>query len=614
VRRAPRVHGGIVRGFVSSRDDASAAVETARPRHAPPRERGACVAQPHWSRGLLPAAVVAAVALGASANTLWNGFVYDDVQNVLRNPWLREPHRLGEAFTHHAAAFDSQFRTSFFRPLMHVIYAAVIAAAGFEAWAFHAVNLLAHAAVSVCVYALLRRWTEAGNAARGRLDLALVGALVFAVHPIHAEAVAWIAGITDLSYSCLGLAGFLLLTREPVSRRSVAFGLTLLFGAMLCKEPAIVLAGVVGVAMVARGDLRTPLGRHHAFRVVGGLAAIAFTYLLLRGLALGGMAGGDRRVDVTAVTGVATAIALLGTYFVMLLAPTGLTPIHDFRVVTTLADARLWGGIAILSAVGGLVWMLRKRPGALVGAALLVFPLLPATYVPALGEGLFAERYLYLPLAGALLLAVVAVEELSRWKKQPSRPIALGARAAIAAVLVACTAATYTRNAVWRNALTLWSDAVEKTPSSAAAHELLGFAQLTSGEPANAVETLSRVLALDPERVDARLNLGSALAAVGRLDEAGIEIERALPFRPTTAEAYGVLGYIRASQNRLDDAAWAYGRALQLNPMLADVHHGLAIVAANRGDLAVALVHFQEAVRLDPGNAMYHANLSRITQ
>jgi Flp pilus assembly protein TadD len=205
----------------------------------------------------------------------------------------------------------------------------------------------------------------------------------------------------------------------------------------------------------------------------------------------------------------------------------------------------------------------------------------------------------------------VAVEELSRWKKQPSRPIALGARAAIAAVLVACTAATYTRNAVWRNALTLWSDAVEKTPSSAAAHELLGFAQLTSGEPANAVETLSRVLALDPERVDARLNLGSALAAVGRLDEAGIEIERALPFRPT-AEAYGVLGYIRASQNRLDDAAWAYGRALQLNPMLADVHHGLAIVAANRGDLAVALVHFQEAVRLDPGNATYHANLSLI--
>jgi protein O-mannosyl-transferase len=550
--------------------------------------------------------------LAASANTLWNGFVYDDVQNVLRNPWVREPHRLFEAFTHHAAAFDSQFQSSFFRPLMHVIYAAVVAASGYEPWAFHAVNLLVHAVVSVCVYALLRRWTVGGSTGRGRLDLALVGALVFAVHPIHTEAVAWIAGITDLSYSCLGLGAFLLLTREPASRWDVGSGLALLFGAMLCKEPAIVFAGVIAVAMVARGDLDTAPGRRHALWVLAAVASVVLAYLLLRGLALGGMAGGDRRVDVTVVTGVATAIALLGAYFVKLVVPTGLTPIHDFRVVASLADARLWGGIAVLCAVGALVWALRKRPGALVGAALMVFPLIPATYAPALGEGLFAERYLYLPLAGALLLAAVAVEELSLWKKQPSRPVALGARAVIAVALVACAVATYAQNAVWKDALTLWSDAVEKTPSSATAHEYLGFAQLTSGEPAKAVVTLTRVLALDPERVDARLNLGSALAAVGRLEEAGIEIERALPFRPNMAEAYGVLGYVRSAQHRLDEAAWAYGRALQLNPMLADSHHGLAIVSANRGDLDAALIHFQEAVRLDPGNATYRANLSRL--
>jgi protein O-mannosyl-transferase len=567
--------------------------------------------QPVRFRGLVSAALAASVALVASANTLWNGFVYDDVQNVLRNLWVREPHRLFEAFTHHAAAFDPHLQTSFFRPLMHVIFAAVVAASGFEPWAFHAVNLLVHAVVSVCVYALLRRWTLAGRTSRGRLDLALVGALVFAVHPIHTEAVAWIAGITDLSYSCLGLAAFLLLTREPASRWYVGFGLVLLFGAMLCKEPAIVFAGVIAVAMVARGDLDAAPGRRHALWVFGAVAAVVFAYLLLRGLALGGMTGDDRRVDVNAITGAATGIALLGAYLVKLLLPTGLTPIHDFRVVTTLADARLWGGTFVLCAVGALVWALRKRPGALVGAALMIFPLLPATYVPALGEGLFAERYLYLPLAGALLLAILAVEELSNWKT-PSRLLALGAKAAVAVAVVVCAGATYTRNAVWKDALTLWSDAIEKTPSSVAAHEYLGFAQLTAGQPEHAVGTLRRVLTLDPERVDARLNLGSALAAVGRLDEAGIEIERALPFRPNMAEAYGVLGYVRSAQQRLDEAAWAYGRALQLNPMLADVHHGLAIVAANRGDLALALVHFQEAVRLDPGNATYHANLSLI--
>jgi Flp pilus assembly protein TadD len=296
---------------------------------------------------------------------------------------------------------------------------------------------------------------------------------------------------------------------------------------------------------------------------------------------------------------------MLGEYVRLLLLPFGLSAVHDYRVATSILDPRVLAGAAVAAGVGALTFRFRRAPAAALGIALLLFPLVPALYVPALGEALIAERYLYLPSAGLALLVAVA------WDAWPwRRPAGTWTRAAAAAVLVVAGAATtIDRNRVWHDDLTLWTDAAKKAPGSAAAHEYLGFALLTAGQPTAAASSLSRAIEIDPTRHDARTNLASALAALGRSEEAMVQLEPVLAARPLSAEAHAILGYALAARGRLPEAAAAYRRALQLDASLARVHNALGVVLAQLAEPESAAAEFREAMRLDPSNPAASTNL-----
>ncbi len=573
------------------------------------------------------ALVVAAVAFATSANAILNGFVFDDLQNVLQNPWIRDWTRLGEAFTSQMAAFDPKYQTSYYRPFMHVIFAACYSAFGPKPWGFHLVVLLFHVAASACVYVLLARWAGAPASSESQEPRArpppgwlraaasgpLVGGLLFAAHPIHAEAVAWNAGVVDLSYSLFTLLALLSATGPGSGRPHRLFlAPALFFVGLLCKEPGLMLLPLVLAAFAARGDFAVPSRRRDAFRQLAGLAAALIAYLAARINALGSLmgGGGEWRVPVGLVDGMMTAVALFGEYVKTLVAPVRLSAVHGLAVVSTPLHPRFAIGAAIAMGLALMAWRARRHPGAVLGFALLALPLLPALYVPVLGEGLLAERYFYLPSAGAALLVAVALD---------ARPAlarcAVVLRAAAAGLTVAvCAAATVQRNAVWRDDRSLWADAVRKEPGSAAAHEYLGYALLTHGQPEAAAASLTRALDLDPGRIDARTNLASALAVLGRSQEAIAHVEAVLRQQPRLAEAHAVLGDALAAQGRLEDAIAAYQSALALNPSLAAVHNSVGIAYAQIGQHRLAVVHLGEAVRLDPGNQDFARNLALLLQ
>ncbi len=553
--------------------------------------------------------VVAFAALAAYANTLSGGFVYDDIDNVLRNPWIREPGRLGEAFTHHMAAFSPAYDTSYYRPLMHVIFAGAESLFGLNAWGYHLVQLLLHMASCVVVFVLLVRFTDGGEksaAAPGQLQGAFVGAILFAVHPIHIESVAWISGVVDLSYSLAVLLTLLALTSTNPWRR-LLLAPAIFFVALLGKEPAVMLIPIFAILAVARGDLKERKGRRQLVAVAAGLGVALTVYLVLRVAALGGLmgTGGAQRVTVGIRDGLLTAVALFGKYAGLLLLPVNQTALYDFPVAREFADPRVWMGIAAVGAAAILAWQLRRNPGAVLGMALLSLPILPALYVPVLGNGLVAERYLYLPSAG---LALLAARAWNAWARR--RPSWFRAWAAAAAVLViAGGAATFSRNRVWHDEIALWTDAARKSPRSAAVHAHLGFALYSGGQPEAAVASLSRAIELDPDKSDAHVNLAAALLALGRVDEALVELDGTLSAHPRIPEAHGLLGYALAAKGRLPEAVVAYRRALDLDPRLAASHNGLGIVLAQLGDIVSAADEFKQAIRLDPQNPGYSKNL-----
>jgi protein O-mannosyl-transferase len=206
-------------------------------------------------REAIAVAVPVVAALAVSTSCLANGFVWDDRFAILRNPWIRELQRLPEAFTRDLAGFVPGYTTSYYRPLMHVIYALAHAVFGFRAWGFHLVNVLVHAAVTACVAALALRRPEGAeppDASPPHADTiapatgAIVGATLFAVTPLHADAVAWLGGITDLSAALFGILSILAACGPRGSGRTrLVIAPLLLLAAMLCKEPAIMIAPVV---------------------------------------------------------------------------------------------------------------------------------------------------------------------------------------------------------------------------------------------------------------------------------------------------------------------------------------------------------------------------------
>ena len=148
------------------------------------------------------------LALALFAGTFWSGFVFDDAHQILNNPWIRDFRHLSQIFNSDVWAFAGK-DSNYYRPLMHVVYAGIYVTLGPIPWAFHLVNVLLHSAVTIVFFVLVLRILRDGYIGGHEMKgtAALLAASMFAAHPIHTEAVAWVGGLPDvgctLFLSCL---------------------------------------------------------------------------------------------------------------------------------------------------------------------------------------------------------------------------------------------------------------------------------------------------------------------------------------------------------------------------------------------------------------------------
>ena len=502
----------------------------------------------------LAACSVAIVAIVVHLASLRNGFVYDDVPQVVENPWIRDPASLGEVLTSGAWSYAGT-ASNYYRPVMHVVYTIVYQAFGLNPAGFHLANLILHAAV--CVLAFL-----ASELLLSDSLVALGVALLFAVHPVHTEAVSWIGGVPDLAAALFCLAALVLhATAESGWRRAIAAAL-LLLGA-LSKEIALVFPAVLLAWDVAR---RRPLriGHHAPYLLVIAL------YAGLRAHALGAVAPVRRHPELDAVGVAVNVLPLLADYARMLVVPARLTVFHAFAPVASV-DARVLAGIAVVVATAiGTLLLWRRARGAWFALVVLVLPLLPALYIPGVGENPLAERYLYVPSLGFLwLVAFGAIAAMRR-----SQALRLPIAAACGIVVVLFSVQSAARQKVWRSDLTLWEEAVARSPGAPIAH----------------------------------YNLAAALAAQGRLEEAIAEYQAALRIQPS-AVAFTSLAAVESQAGREDRAAAALRDAIAVDPRYAPAWNDLGVIALRAGRVEEAGAMFRRAVALDPGLAVARQNL-----
>lgn len=449
-------------------------------------------------------------------------FVYDDTVQILENPWIKAE-SFKEIFTNDVWGFTSMDTTKYYRPMMYVVYILVHSVFGMSPFGFHLANVLFHACVSIAVFFLIERLLI--DTEKKTLG-AFFGALVFAVHPIHTEAVAWVGCLPETAFSVFALLAIICYIDKRIMLSAAFFGVALFF-----KETAI-----VTVALIAAYDVifkrinRVPDNRiwiYLSFIMTAGL------YLIIRAYAIGGVVVvSGRHEELSTAQYLLNVFPLFMDYLSLLLFPFKLNVFHVFRPVFGLTEPKAIAGVAVVTAFAVTAYAIRKRPAALFGMAFILIPLLPVFYIPALGENTMAERYLYLPSVGlSIIIGYVIVSiDSGIWRK--TALILLGAVASIYILM------TVSRNTVWKNDVVLWEDSVSKSTDGSIPHSELGYAYHMAGDLDKAVDEYNRALSLNRQHFIAQNDLGNVYMKLGRLDDAIRHYRFAVELKPEVPEFY----------------------------------------------------------------------------
>jgi tetratricopeptide (TPR) repeat protein len=444
----------------------------------------------------------------------------------------------------------------------------------------------------------------------GFLSFPFIAGLLFAVHPIHTEAVAWVAGLPDLSFTFFFLLSFALYIRsttgKAVHKGYYSLSIVLFFLSALSKEPALtlplILMGYDSLFADPDAGFWSRWKRYVPYFIV------AAVYFGLRLYALGGIAPERRHEHLSALQHVINVFPLFSNYLGKLLLPVNLNAFYVFHPIASLFETTGILSVAVTVAFAGITAVAyRKNRMVCFWLLFIVVPLLPAFYIRGLGLNTFAERYLYLPSVG--FVAIVAMFLTKMAEKSSRGTIAL--IGALALVTGLYSLGTIKRNAVWRSDYTLFEDTARKSPDSAIAREKFATALMEQGRLDEAIQLYKSALALDYSLDDVHTNLGIAYYRKGMLDQA-IEEERiSIKMNPDMPEKHFNLAQQLADKNLWGEAIREYEIAIKLDPNFADAHNGLGFSCAMVGSIDKAIEHFGIAARLAPDNPMYVKNLSR---
>ncbi len=554
--------------------------------------------------------LVSALAFGIYANTLSSAFVNDDEHQVLMNPWIQEIGQIPTIFSSSVWAFvHSRTTTDYYRPMMHLVYLLNFHLFGLHAWGFHLVNALLHSANTVLLFLVAGLLTrKAPDRSPGPpavtaewFTIPFIAALFFASQPIHTEAVAWVASVPELTFTLFGLASLALYIREdarPAPRWWPPWICFLL--ALLCKETAVTLPAVLAAFDLSLG--RRPrtagaLGR----RWLPYLLALAVYLLVRHGVLESTLVRRENLWNLTPIQLVLNAFDLFRQYLGALLWPVELNFWHTFRPVENLLSRDSLLALVAAAAFAAAGWWAWKRDRRVAFAlALTVVPLAPAFYIAALPAKPFAERYLYLPSAGFVLVAALLLGRLA------ARPrLRLAVPTLVLAITALYAGATVLRNRVWFDALTLYTDSAAKsagvpTPPISLAAELL-----KRGHHREAIAQFRILVQVEPRNAAHLSALGNALLLDGQTDEALSMLRAAIALDPQSVETLNDLAIAIRRKGQPAEAIALYRKALASNPEFAEAHFNLAGALADAGDLASSLEHYRAAVRLRPENAYY---------
>lgn len=574
-------------------------------------------------RHLVVGGLLAGIVLALYSPVLSHGFVnYDDDVYIVANPRLAD----GLTAANIRWAFTTPYHSNW-HPLTWLSWFADVELFGVSPAAFHRTDMLLHTANAILLYALLFIATQGltpqkptpsisnqapidaptinTQSTAGSVPFvpavvsAALAALLFAVHPLRVESVAWASERKDVLSAFFALAATLAYVHyaKRIDARRYALAALLFVFALLAK-PMVVTLPVLWLVL----DY-WPLGRlqHTATRRRAVLeklplltvsAAIALVTVTVQGES-GAVRNGDQIAWIDRLAHVPTAYA---TYLEQTVWPVGLSVFYPH-------PGGAWAWTPMLAFTGMLVLItacciaLRRRwPWLLTGWCWFIIALLPVIGLIQTGAQSHADRYTYLPHVGLAIIVAAAVAALFSAIRSPARIVCT---AIILAAAIALAAVTVRMIAVWETSHRLFAQALAVTENNHVAHNNFGVA-IRANQPLLARQQFKAALAIEPDYYDARMNLGTSYFRAGDFDAAMQEYLAALALDGTRPAALTNLGLTLVRLNRLDEAIEAFKQALNRAPADALTRMFLADALFMQENWVHAAAQYDIALQLNP--------------
>ncbi len=514
-------------------------------------------------------------------HSLWNDFVFwDDTSLIFDNPISHGPsvHHIIQAFT----TYDPDL----YVPLTFVSFQVNYLFGGLSPFLYHLTNLLLHMGSSILVAWIVLQLTE-------KKFVAVVTALLFALHPINVEAVAWASARKDVLSSFFFLASLGSYLRWRESRTFNWYRTSLLgflFG-LLSKASILPLPFILLLCDWYRD-------RHIKRRDVLMVLPFFALSLIFGIVALFGKIGGTRSLWVKILLGMRATMLSLHH----LLWPSGLSLIYPFDGSTSLTNPDLLMPMIVVLVITGIALIFRKKwPVLLFGWIWFLLLLAPSFLTVEKGQDLVSElfltsdRYIYLAAIGIGLIFASVFNSLSRSYQRPAQILLL-------ALLLSLSLLSFLRSLVWQNTETLLRDALLQNPESAIAHNNLGVYYDSLGQT-DAALVEYQAAAKNGGTGDAWFNLGVALMHSKQSVEAIDAFTHAVALRPDYVLAQLNLGALLTDAGDTKGAVDHLLKAQALDPRNVTIYLNLGIALEKGNDVTDAIRAYERALALDPGNA-----------
>jgi len=485
---------------------------------------------------------------------------------------------------------------------------------GSESAGPHLINVFLHSLAALLLFAFLRRATGS------RWRSALV-ALLFGVHPLHVESVAWVAERKDVLsafFWFLTLWTYLRYVERPDWRRYLpvlfVFSLGLMSKPMIVTLPFVLLlldiwplrrlpsvefaeTGSARVAKLLRGNV---LWEKIPFLALSGLVA-ATAYITQK------TSGSVDMIQAPAGVRVENALVSYLVYIAKMFWPSNLAVLYPYPLGIPLWQA-VCAGLAIAAITALAITRFRESPYLSLGWFWYLGTLVPVIGLVQIGLQSHADRYTYIPLTGLfLMLAFAAGDVVGRWPA--FKPVVVFVLATGCALALA---ATELQLRYWKDSEALYSRATAVTVGNYTMH--YGLGTVLARDPHRVPEAIAEyqwAVAGKPEYWQARDNLATLLMNSGRLPEAIEQYQAALRIKPDSAELHNNLGTaFTKTPGRRFEAIAQYEDAIRIKPDFVEAHTGLGdTLSAIPGRLPDAIAQYEAAVRIRPDSAELHNNL-----